>query len=128
MRRKLTFAQAERLLDGVEVPLDPRICFACLSIVSMTLDAGRSSAIHGCLRSMTPWLWEDGLEEVALEALRDSGANEALAELEEHGARSAVARVIVRDLALELARNARTTFAVERLARTEELLDAAEWN
>jgi hypothetical protein len=128
MRRKLTFAQAERLLEGVEVPLDPRICFACLSIVSMTLDGGRSAAIHGCLRQMTPWLWEDGLEEVALDALRAADAHEALAELEEHGARSAVARVIVRDLALELARNARTTMAVERLARRQVLLDAAEWN
>lgn len=88
--------------------LDSGICLACLGVVSMALDGGDPGDIARELRRMTPDLWDDGLSEAAVAAMRrardrgmaDAGA--ALADLEERGGRSVVARAIVRKLAEEL--------------------------
>lgn len=73
------------------------ICAACLSFVSMSLDDPRE-ARHWCVE-MTPFLWEEGLREPALEAVRRSGDEQALADLEARGGRSRTARAIVMELA-----------------------------
>ena len=57
---------------------------------------------------MTPALWHDGLDEIALRylgaaAIDDASAAEALADLEREGPRSAMARAIVFELGRRLA-------------------------
>jgi hypothetical protein len=72
---------------------------------------------------MTPDLWADGLSEQALVAVRRAcirgvpDAAAALADLEERGGRSVVARSIVRRLAGELANRARADLKLQELAR-----------
>jgi hypothetical protein len=65
------------------------ICQACLCLVETKRDAV----------TMTPILWEEGLREPALEAVRRSGDAAALADLEAKGGRSKTARAIVMELA-----------------------------
>ncbi|MDE3025959.1 MAG: hypothetical protein KGI93_10360 [Acidobacteriota bacterium] len=81
---------------GLDVDLIP-ICQACLSFVSMSLD-DPDEAAHWCFE-MTPALWEEGLREPALGAVRRSGDADALADLEAGGGRSKTARAIVMELA-----------------------------
>jgi len=110
------------------------ICFACLSFVSFPLHAGDEREARRATRQMTPFIWEEGLAEPALEsvrAARDRGvaeAGEALAELERSGGRSAVARAIVLRLAADLAERMRAELRLLEVARGR--LDAAppEWN
>jgi hypothetical protein len=100
----------------------------------MALDFGDSGDVARELRQMTPDIWADGLSEVAIAAARrarDTGgqdADVALADLEERGGRSVVARAIVKKLAEELSRRVNTTARVENAARGRSLLAAAEWN
>jgi hypothetical protein len=83
---------------------------------------------------MTPDLWADGLEELALSAVRHAceigvpDAEAALADLERRGGRSSVARSIVRRLAEELSRRARTQMRLETLARDRLRLAPPELN
>lgn len=81
---------------GLDVDRIP-ICQACLSFVSMSLDDAEETA-HWCLE-MTPALWEEGLREPALDAVRRSGDADALADLETNGGGSETARAIVMELA-----------------------------
>jgi hypothetical protein len=73
------------------------ICQACLSFVSMSLDDPKE-ARHWTIE-MTPFIWEEGLREPALEAVRKLGDAEAIADLEAKGGRSKTARAIVMHLA-----------------------------
>ena len=81
------------------------ICHACLSFVSFAIDGGDRRKIAGQAQSMTPYLWDEGLAEPALVAVRRAymaevpDAEEALEELELRGGRSRVARAIVLRLA-----------------------------
>ena len=62
---------------------------------------------------------------------RDTGvpdADVALADLEECGGRSVVARAIVQKLAEELLRRVHTTARVEKTARGRSLLAPLEWS
>jgi hypothetical protein len=108
----LTNPQADALAAELDVDLD-RVCHACLSFVSFALEDGTPHQVAGALRRMTPDLWADGLDEQALGAARRAcragvpHAGEALADLEERGARSNVARAIVRRLAAELSERTR---------------------
>jgi hypothetical protein len=110
------------------------ICHACLSFVSFPLDDGDVREARRATRQMTPVLWEEGLAESALDAVRAAcadgvpDADEALRELEWLGGRSEVARAIVMRLAADLAAEARRRFRLLEAAR--ERLDAAppEWN
>ena len=81
---------------GLDVDRIP-ICHACLSFVSMSLKDPKE-ARHWTFR-MTPNLWEEGLREPALDAVRRLGDRAALADLEANGGRSKTARAIVMELA-----------------------------
>ena len=65
----LTQRRAEALAKELDVSLDTGIADACLSIVSFALD-GDPSEISRRIRRMTPVLWEDGLAEPTLAAVR----------------------------------------------------------
>ena len=73
------------------------ICQACLSFVSMSLKDPKE-ARHWTYE-MTPFIWEEGLKEPALAAVRRLGDVAALADLEANGGRSKTARAIVMHLA-----------------------------
>jgi hypothetical protein len=128
-----------RDLDAFAAALDldlsrTQVCYACLSFVSSPLEKGDLRAARGWARRMTPSIWEEGLAEPALAAVRKArdaglrGAGDALAELERTGGRSAVARAIVLRLAADLTRRTRIEMHLEAAAR--ERLDEAppEWN
>jgi hypothetical protein len=89
---------------GLDVDAIP-ICQACLSFVSMSLNDPKE-ARHWTFQ-MTPHLWEEGLREPALEAVRRLGDRRALADLEAKGGRSATARAIVLHLAEQQEERAR---------------------
>jgi hypothetical protein len=84
------------------------ICLPCLSFVSFPLDDGDEREVRRNTLNMTPILWEEGLAEparTALEGARERGvkdADSALADVDRSGARTTIARAIVRALALQL--------------------------
>lgn len=99
--------RAAALAERLEIPFDG-ICLACLSFVSSAVHTGDERDVRVWVRRMTPDLWRDGLDEVALRhvgaaAADDADAAEALADLERDGPRSATARAIVLELAQRLA-------------------------
>lgn len=89
---------------GLDVDRLP-ICQACLSFVSMSLDDPKE-ARHWAFQ-MTPHIWDEGLREPALAAVRRSGDVKALADLEAKGGRSKTARAIVMELARQQDERAR---------------------
>lgn len=103
----LSPVRAAALAERLEIPLDG-ICLACLSFVSSAVHTGDEADIRTWVRRMTPDLWHDGLDRIALRhvgsaAADDADAAEALADLERDGSRSATARAIVLDLGRRLA-------------------------
>jgi hypothetical protein len=87
-------------VDPADLDLDVDrigICQACLSFVSMSLEDPKE-ARHWTYE-MTPFIWEEGLREPALAAVRRLGDAAALADLEAQGGRSKTARAIVMHLA-----------------------------
>jgi hypothetical protein len=86
-------------------------------MVSCELEGGDGRRIAGCLQSLTPSIWDEGLAEPALDAARRASARgvrdaaAALADLERSGGRCRVARALVRLLAAELTRGARADAA-----------------
>lgn len=95
-------------LDLDQIP----ICPACLSFVSMSLDDPRE-ARHWTFQ-MTPHLWEEGLREPALEAVRKLRDADALKDLETKGGRSKTARAIVMHLARQQDERARRAWRAMR--------------
>jgi hypothetical protein len=110
------------------------ICHACLSFVSFPLDAGDERTARSEARTMTPVLWDEGLAGPALAAVRDAaaggvaGAEAALADLEEKGGRSAVARAIVLRLAADLVEQMRAELRLLEVSRRRLELAPPEWN
>jgi hypothetical protein len=110
------------------------ICYACLSFVSFPLDDGDEHEAKVWARRMTPFIWEEGLAEPALAAVRRArdagipGAGACLADLEARGGRSVVARAIVLRLAADLMRRTRTELRLEAAARPRLALAPPEWN
>lgn len=110
------------------------ICLPCLSFVSAGLREEDERDARSWARRMTPTIWDEGLAQPALEAVRRAaeggvpGADACLADLEERGGRSVVARAIVLRLAAELAEEERRWAELHR--RSRERLGAAppEWN
>ena len=95
-------------MDPADLGLDVDrigICQACLSFVSCSL-ADPKEARHWTFE-MTPFIWEEGLREPALDAVRKLGDAEALADLETKGGRSKTARAIVMHLARQQDERAR---------------------
>jgi hypothetical protein len=132
--RPLAELRADALARMLDLDLDTGICHACLSFVSFALDEGDPVEIARQIRRMTPDLWQDGLAEPALAAVRRAcelgvpDAEAALADVEARGARSSVARSIVRRLAEELSRRTRTEMRIETLARDRLRLAPPELN
>ena len=129
--RKRADAVAARLdLD----PDDAGICLACLSFVSAAIDRGRRSEIQGAVMRMTPILWDEGLAEPAVAAVRAArdravaGVAEALDHLESRGARSPMARAIVEALAERLLRQERANARLFARLQNRPLLSPVEWN
>jgi hypothetical protein len=122
---ELDLAEAEAVARRLDVSLDCGICLACLSFVSMAIDEGDRRAIATETRRLTPDLWAEGLAEPLLDAARRAraegvpGAAAALADLEERGARSRVARAVVRRLAEKLSVRVRFLARAHEQARTE---------
>jgi hypothetical protein len=109
-----------------------RICYACLSFVSIPLAEGDAREALGWARRMTPDLWHEGLAEYALATVRtarDAGIRDApaaLVDLELNGQDSAIARALVTALAADLTRRTRTEMRLEAAARPRlELADPA---
>ncbi len=121
---RLSKPRASAFASALDLDLDAAgVCHACLSFVSFAMDAGDVAEIERQLRHMTKDLWADGLDEPALAAARDArargvrDAERALADLEERGGRSVIAREIVRRLAAELSRRARAMRQARALSR-----------
>ena len=117
----LSPVRAAALAERLEIPFDG-ICLACLSFVSSAVHTGDEGDIRLWVRRMTPDLWHDGLDEIALRhvgaaAADDADAAEALADLERDGPRSGMARAIVLDLGRRLAAEEQT-----RSTRWEEAM------
>ncbi len=114
----MTPSHADELAAQLDLDLD-RVCHACLCVVSFALEGGEPREIADALARMTPDLWADGLEGHALAAatraceLDVPNAFEALADLERRGAKSIVARAIVRKLAEQLSARTRTSLRWE---------------
>jgi hypothetical protein len=110
----LTVAEAQALAEQLDLGVDDiGICHACLSFVSMAIDAGNPHKIRGAVQSMTPYLWDEGLALPARMALARAGerwvvhAREGLRDVEINGPRSRVARAIVRRLGGDLSAKAK---------------------
>jgi hypothetical protein len=84
------------------------ICLACLTFVAFPLDQGTEREVQGKTVQFTPILWDEGLEQPARLALQRAcergvkDAERALADVEAAGARTTIARAIVRVLALQM--------------------------
>jgi hypothetical protein len=102
---------------------DTSICLACLGIVSMAIDHGDAKEVTREVRSMTPYLWAEGLADPALAALGRAsvrgvpGAAVALASAERSRGQSGIAKAIVRRLATELSRRVHHDLKLEEVAR-----------
>lgn len=68
--RPLAQPRAAAFAKTLDFDLDAGICHACLSFVSLALDEGDPVEIARQIRRMTPNLWDDGLAEPALAAVR----------------------------------------------------------
>jgi len=106
---KLTAAEARSLADQLELDVhDSGICKACLCFVAFALDTGDEADVRRQTFALAQPLWEEGLAlhaRLALEKARVAGvarAQQAIAEIELHGHRSAVVRAIVRRLGEQL--------------------------
>ena len=118
----------------LDVGLDSRVCLPCLSFVSASLREGNDHEARVWTRRVTPTIWIEGFEDDALTAARAACADgvplaeECLADLEERGGFSVVARAIVLHLAADLAERERTELHVWRQARRRLELAPPEWN
>jgi hypothetical protein len=125
--------RADAVAKELELDLNVGVCHACLSFVSFALD-DTPAACNGKVRQMTPVLWDEGLAEPALAAVRSACergvpyADLALADLELRGGSSGVARAIVRRLARELVDHTRTEMRLETLSRDRLLRAPPAWN
>jgi hypothetical protein len=101
--------RAAALASSLELDVDAvGICHACLSFVSTALDDGEEREIRSQTLRLTPILWDEGLAlplQLALERAQARGvpdAARAMADVRSAGARTTIARAVVRQLALQL--------------------------
>jgi hypothetical protein len=106
----LTNERADRVAAALDLDVAATpICYACLSFVSFPLHDGDTSRARREAPRGAPDIWDEGLEEPALDALRTAAAggvadaDVALVDARTNGGRSAVARSIVFRLATQLA-------------------------
>lgn len=131
--RRLTRSRADRLAARLRLDLDSApICLACLSLVAFGDDSPR--AVQGRLVSVTRDLWAEGLREYAVDAVTsamlhgDPDAEAALADLEDAGGSSPVARAIVLRLAQHMRRRSGLSHDVIAFARRRFDATEAELN
>jgi hypothetical protein len=132
---RLRLGQLAPFADSLELDVERTpVCRACLSFVSMSLGDGDAREAKVWARRMTPDIWAEGLAEPALAAVRaacEAGllhAEECLADLEERGGRSVVARAIVLRLAADLCELTWTKLALVTAAQERLALAPPEWN
>lgn len=132
---RLRLGQLATFAAGLDLDLDRLpVCLACLSFVSAGLREGDERDARSWARRMTPFIWEEGLDEPALQAVREAQlagvrlADHCLADLEARGGRSVVARAIVLRLAAELAERERIHFELLQRSRPQLLSAPPEWN
>lgn len=105
---ELSRIQADAFVEQLDVGLDD-VCLACLSFVTSAIHDCDPAEVRRWVSRMAPSLWDDGLDEQILARVREAsaretpGAAEALADVEQNGARSVVTRAVVLRLANELA-------------------------
>ena len=111
---RITFKQAVLLAARLDLDLDHcEVCLACLSFVSLPLGAGDEHGARSGARQMSRYIWDEGLEQPALLALRRArddripDAEDGLADADESGGRSLMAQGIVWHLGGDLAARAR---------------------
>jgi hypothetical protein len=109
----VTHAEAGALAAALELDVDDiGICHACLSFVSFAIDSGDDHKVACSITQIAPDLWAEGLAQpvrMALRLARERGvanAEEAIVAVDKSGARSQVARAIVRRLAADLSARA----------------------
>lgn len=114
---------AKQLAEGLELELHSAgVCLACLTFVAFPLDSGDERKARGAARAFASDLWAEGLEltaTLALETARRDGvahAEEAIADVRRHGARSVVVRAIVWRLAELMVEELRASRAVRAAA------------
>ncbi|MGH3071752.1 MAG: hypothetical protein ACRDNB_05690 [Gaiellaceae bacterium] len=107
------------LVDQFELDvMTSGICLPCLTFVAFPLDSGRDREARREARKLAPDLWEEGLELTTVRALeaakRDgvAGAEEAVEDVNRHGARAAVVEAIVWRLAEQLVDDMRSRRAI----------------
>lgn len=132
---RLHLAQLAPFAAALDLDLERmHICLACLSFVSGSLCDGDEREARSWTRRLTPLIWEEGLAESALAAVRKAcrdglrRADVCLADLEARGGRSVVARAIVLRLGAELAERERTAWALHEAARERLELAPPDWN
>jgi hypothetical protein len=129
----LSTARARAFVAHLDLSLTG-VCLACLSFVSFAVEDGDERDIARQVRAMTPGLWADGLDVQAVAAVGaacERGIRDGplcLADLESRGARSPVAREIVRRLAYLLVSQTATQTQLESLARPRLALAPPELN
>jgi len=112
-------------LDVARIP----ICYACLSFVSSPLHSGDAARARSEARRVAPDIWDEGLAEPALAALRKAAAYRvphaasALHEAQTSGGRSAVAREIVFRMATQMVERTGSPFGPD----TSDLWAGAGW-
>jgi hypothetical protein len=130
---RLSRRRADRLAARLSLDFEAApICLACLTIVAFGDDNPR--AVQGRLVSVTPDLWAEGLREYAIDSVTaamlhgDPDAEAALADLEDGGGTSPVARAIVLRLAQQMRRRAGPSHDVIAFARARFDSTEAELN
>jgi hypothetical protein len=115
---------AEQLAAALDLDVfEVGICHACLSFVSLPLDAGDEREAARALRAFTPILWEEGLAlplQAALERARRRGvpgAAAAIVDVERCGPGAPIVSAVVRALAADLTRRTREVLERQGIAR-----------
>jgi hypothetical protein len=131
---RLRLGQLAGFAAALDVGLDARVCLACLSFIAGALRDGDEREARVWTRRVTPTIWIEGFAADALEAVRQAcaagvpHAEECLADLEERGGDSVVARAIVLHLAGDLAVRERAEHALWEVALPRLALAPPEWN
>lgn len=132
---RLTLAKSKAIVTQLGLTLaETPVCLACLSVVAEDVRKNDDRSALSSAYEVTPMIWDEGLAEHALEAVRRGaeqgveGADVALADLESRGSRSPVARAIVLRFAAELVEQERLLAELHRRSRPLLGPKPPEWN